>query len=51
MKLKRFLADEVGAQSIEYGLLALLISTAAFVGMGLVGTALGTLFTNTASNF
>ncbi|WP_416407982.1 Flp family type IVb pilin [Agrobacterium rosae] len=42
----RFMKDESGATAIEYGLIAALISVAIISGAGVVGTQLGTLFTN-----
>ncbi|MGV1750923.1 Flp family type IVb pilin [Agrobacterium sp. CG674] len=42
----RFMKDESGATAIEYGLIAALISVAIITGAGVVGTQIGTLFTN-----
>jgi pilus assembly protein Flp/PilA len=42
------LEDESGVTAIEYGLIAALVGLAIIVGVGLVGTNLGTLFTNIA---
>lgn len=44
--LKKFVRDEEGVTAIEYGLIAALIAVAIIAGAGLVGTELGTLFTN-----
>jgi len=42
----RFMSDESGATAIEYGLIAALISIAAIVLMGEVGTELQETFTS-----
>ena len=42
----RFMKDDSGATAIEYGLIAALISVAIITGAGVVGTQIGTLFTN-----
>lgn len=42
----RFIKNEEGATAIEYGLIAALISVAAIVSMGALGTQLSTLFTS-----
>jgi pilus assembly protein Flp/PilA len=44
-KAKRFLADEVGSNAIEYGLIASLIAVAIIVAVTAVGTDLSALFT------
>lgn len=44
------LHDEQGVTAIEYGLIAALIALSIIVGVGLVGTNLGTLFNNIAGN-
>ncbi len=44
--LIRFVYDEEGATAIEYGLIASLISVAAIVAMGNLGTTLSNLFVN-----
>jgi len=43
-KAKRFLADEVGSNAIEYGLIASLIAVAIIVAVTAVGTDLSALF-------
>lgn len=43
---RRFLRDEEGVTAIEYGLIAALIAVLIIAGAQLVGTSLGTLFTN-----
>jgi pilus assembly protein Flp/PilA len=42
------LNDDKGVTAIEYGLIAALVGLAIIVGVGLVGTNLGVLFTNIA---
>jgi len=42
---KSFLADESGATAIEYGFIALLISTAIVASIGLIGQSLSAQFT------
>lgn len=49
--IKTFLADEHGANAIEYGLLAALIALAIILGATAVGTNLNALFTNIADRF
>jgi pilus assembly protein Flp/PilA len=44
------LDDDAGVTAIEYGLIAALVGLAIIVGVGLVGTNLGTLFTSIAGN-
>lgn len=44
------LDNEDGVTAIEYGLIAALVGLAIIVGVGLVGTNLGVLFTNIAGN-
>ncbi len=46
--VKAFIADEHGANAIEYGLLAALIAVAIIVGAALLGTNLNNLFNNIA---
>ena len=43
-KLRRLLKDKSGATAIEYGLIAALVSVAAVVALGQVGTSLSTMF-------
>lgn len=43
-KVKAFLEDESGATSIEYGLIALLISVALIPAVGLIAPKLGITF-------
>jgi len=47
----RFLNDEGGATSIEYSLIAMLISMGILAGATLVGTTLGALFNRVAGLF
>ena len=42
--------DEKGATAIEYGLIAFLVSIAAFIAIQAVGTNVNTLFTTVATN-
>lgn len=50
MKLiSKLLKDESGATAIEYGLIAALISVAAIIALGNVGTNLNGTFTNVAT--
>ena len=44
------LDDEQGVTAIEYGLIATLIALAIVIGVTLVGTNLGALFTTIAGN-
>ena len=44
--LKKFTKDESGATAIEYGLIAALVSVAAIIALGAMGTALDNMFTN-----
>ena len=48
-KARQFLADERGANAIEYGLIATFIAVAIITGVTAVGGALGTLFTDLAA--
>jgi len=45
-----FLADESGAQFVEYGLLLALIAIVALTGVKLLGTTLNGLFNSVASS-
>jgi pilus assembly protein Flp/PilA len=51
-KVSRWLRldNEEGVTAIEYGLIAALVGLAIIVGVGLVGTNLGVLFTNIAGS-
>jgi pilus assembly protein Flp/PilA len=49
--IKRFLADESGATAIEYGLIAVGISTAALVVIDGLGLTLNTIFSNLQASF
>jgi pilus assembly protein Flp/PilA len=42
--LKSFVRDESGATMIEYGLIAALVSVAAIVALGAMGTSIQTMF-------
>ena len=43
-KFRRLLKDKSGATAIEYGLIAALVSVAAVVALGQVGTSLTAMF-------
>ena len=45
-KIRLFRKDEKGVTMLEYGLLAVLIATAAIAGATALGTNLGTTFTD-----
>ncbi len=47
--LKKFFQDESGATAIEYGLIAALVSVAAILALGSMGTALNTMFESVAA--
>ena len=49
--LVRFLNDDEGATSIEYSLIAMLISMGILAGATLIGTTLGALFNRVAGLF
>lgn len=46
----RAMADRVGATSIEYGLIAAVLSLALFSGVGIIGQSLSTSFERVAAN-
>lgn len=46
--LQKFARDEQGATAIEYGLIAALVSVAAILALGNMGTALRDMFTSVA---
>lgn len=46
--LRKFAQDENGATAIEYGLIAALVSVAAIVALGNMGTALKDMFESVA---
>ena len=46
--IKKFFADESGATAVEYGIIVALIAGAIIVGVTLLGTNLGELFTGMA---
>jgi pilus assembly protein Flp/PilA len=48
---RRFLADQSGASSIEYALIAVLISTAALVAIDAAGVTLNAVFMNISAGF
>ena len=48
--LRKFVSDETGATSIEYGLIAALIAIVIITGVSAVGTKLSTKFTTLSSN-
>lgn len=43
-RLEGFLADEVGATAVEYGLIAALVSVAGIAGLMSLGGSLNTIF-------
>jgi pilus assembly protein Flp/PilA len=48
--IRKLINDESGATAIEYGLIAALIAVAAVGAMTTLGSNLGKLFNNVASN-
>jgi pilus assembly protein Flp/PilA len=48
-RIKKFFADESGANAVEYGIIMALISLAIIVAAGAVGTALNTTFNSAAT--
>ncbi len=46
----RAMADRAGATSIEYGLIAAVLSLALFSGVGVIGQSLSTSFERVAAN-
>ena len=48
--MTKFIQDENGATAIEYGLIAALVGVAIIVGLGLLGNALNSTFTNVSSH-
>ncbi|MDT0496758.1 Flp family type IVb pilin [Algiphilus sp. W345] len=48
-QMKQFLRDEEGATAIEYGLIVGLIAVVLIAAFTLLGTDLGTLFTDVAN--
>jgi Flp pilus assembly pilin Flp len=55
MEMARRLASrrgsEIGATTIEYGLMAILIAVLAVVAVGLLGESVSTLFSDAANSF
>jgi pilus assembly protein Flp/PilA len=51
MVIVRFFRDEAGATSIEYALIAVLISLSVIVGATAVGEELNEIFNNVANGF
>jgi pilus assembly protein Flp/PilA len=47
--LKSFVRDESGATMIEYGLIAALVSVAAIVALGAMGTSITSMFTRVST--
>ncbi|MND79937.1 Flp/Fap pilin component [compost metagenome] len=47
--IKNFAQDESGATAIEYGLIAALMAAIIITGIGLIGTNLGTKFSEIAN--
>ena len=45
-QFSRFLADDTGANALEYALVLSLVAMGVAVGAGALGTSLGTMFTN-----
>ena len=50
LKFRAFWADQTGATSIEYGLIAALIAIVIITGVSAIGTKLSTKFTTISSN-
>jgi pilus assembly protein Flp/PilA len=48
--VRKFLKDEVGATSIEYGLIAALVALVIITGVSAIGTKLSTKFTTLSAN-
>jgi pilus assembly protein Flp/PilA len=48
--IRKLIADDSGATAIEYGLIAALIAVAAVGAMTTLGSNLGKLFNNVATN-
>jgi Flp pilus assembly pilin Flp len=49
--LARFLQEETAPTMMEYGLLVILIAIVAIVGVTALGTAVGTMFQNSADQY
>ena len=49
--LSRFIEDNAGATSIEYGLIATLIATIILAAFPILGPALNTVFTSLVAGF
>jgi len=49
--LTRFLSDETAVTSIEYALIAILVSTAIIIGATALGTQLNAAYTNISTKF
>jgi pilus assembly protein Flp/PilA len=45
-QISRFVADDTGANALEYALIMSLVAVAVIAGVTSVGTNLGTFFTN-----
>jgi pilus assembly protein Flp/PilA len=50
LKFRAFWADQTGATSIEYGLIAALIAIVIITGVSAIGTKLSTKFTTLSTN-
>jgi pilus assembly protein Flp/PilA len=50
-KLSNLFSDERGATAIEYAFVASLVSIAAFVAFGTIGTSLSGIFNNVAAKW
>ena len=48
--VRTMLKDESGSTAIEYGLIAALVAVAIIAALSFVGTQLGTIFNDVASN-
>ncbi len=47
--IQKFIKDESGATTIEYGLIAALVSVAAIIALRAMGTSLDTMFNSVAT--
>ena len=50
-KVRRFLTDESGATLVEYGVALLVVIIVGAASLGILGTAVSTAISNTASAF
>lgn len=49
--LQRFRLDRCGATAVEYAMVALFVSIAAFAALGTIGSAVSDMFSRIASSF